>query len=215
VRAGCERMSWFVPMQIEIFHPKCPRRPAADSADTARFSSRRFSHASIARCVSISISISISISASIPVPVPVSHRLPLFLRCRRHPSRGRDLSSSPPPMLSATRRSSVLLCRQFALPHPHRLRAPALPIPKEPPVGRQVTCKRFYADEKPKEKVYVDPYLPPDPEELDARFSDIPDWKVPPVNPQNLTPYPEVPYDDPQNRRYYGEPVSSPPTSSA
>ena len=72
-----------------------------------------------------------------------------------------------------------------------------------------MTCKRFYADDKPKEEVYVDPYLPPDPEELDARFSDIPDWKVPPVNPQTLTPYPEVPYDDPQNRRYYGEPVSS------
>jgi hypothetical protein len=70
-------------------------------------------------------------------------------------------------------------------------------------------CKRFYAEEKPKEQVPFDPLAAPDPAELDARFGDIPDWKVAPVNPQNLTPYPEVPYDDPQNRRYFGEPVPS------
>jgi hypothetical protein len=70
-------------------------------------------------------------------------------------------------------------------------------------------CKRFYAEEKPKEQVPFDPLAPPDPAELDARFGDIPDWKVAPVNPQKLTPYPEVPYDDPQNRRYFNEPVPS------
>lgn len=107
-------------------------------------------------------------------------------------------------MLPTTRRASALLVRQFARPH-----RPLLPAAARLRIGQQGTCQRFYADEKHKENVYVDPYSPPDPEEMDARFSDIPDWKVPPINPQKLTPYPEVPYDDPQNRRYFGEPVSS------
>ena len=71
--------------------------------------------------------------------------------------------------------------------------------------------RRFYAkavDPQPK----LDPLSEPIPGELDPRFSDLPPWNVPVVNRQNLTETPAQPYYDQQGRRYFGEPVTPPPT---
>ena len=55
----------------------------------------------------------------------------------------------------------------------------------------------------------LDPLSGPIGDELDPRFGDLPPWKVPVINRQNLTETPAVPYYDKQGRRYYGEPVDS------
>jgi hypothetical protein len=71
--------------------------------------------------------------------------------------------------------------------------------------------RRFYAavvGPQPK----LDPLSEPIPGELDPRFSDLPPWNVPPVNRQTLTETPAQPYYDQQGRRYFGEPVTPPPT---
>ena len=69
-----------------------------------------------------------------------------------------------------------------------------------------IAHRRHYASEPPPPKLH--PLSKPTPDDMDPRYSDIPDWTVPPINQQDLTETPVEPYYDKQTRRYYGEPVS-------
>jgi len=68
-------------------------------------------------------------------------------------------------------------------------------------------AQRHYAAKAAGPEPKLHPLSGPIGDELDPRFGDLPPWNIPVINRQNLTETPAVPYDDPQNRRYWNEPV--------